>query len=133
MRHAKWYWLCGATIALSSALFGLSGHALAQSIGPVQEQELIDARNSIEMARKAQVDRYAAIQFKQAQEILLRVDSARQAKDADEFSHLARLARAYAELSVAISELGVETDKLASTNDSLQKAKAEIERMSQQK
>ena len=133
MRHSKSIWRCGAALVLSSAMIGLSAPAAAQSIGPAQEQELIDARKSIEMARKAQVERYAASQFKLAQDILQRVDAARQAKDATEFSHAARLARAYAELSVAITELGVETDRLASTNDSLQKAKAEIERLSQQK
>jgi hypothetical protein len=117
-------WLCVALHA---------GVVRADSIGPAQEQELSDAKAALESARKAPVEKYAAAQIKHAQDNLQDADAARQAQDATKFSRLARLARAYAELAAAMADYGAVADQLASTSESVQKARIEVELLTKQK
>lgn len=104
-------------------------YALAQEITPGHEQEFTDARNAIDLAQKAQAEKYAPEPFKQAQDLLATADEARSRKDALKFSQASRLARTYAELAKATAELKAEEDKLSSTQEELQKARAELERL----
>ena len=103
--------------------------AAAQDIGPAQEQELRDARNAIEAARRMQGEKFAAAQLKLAQDSLQASEAAHKEKSAEKFGRAARLARAYAELAQALAELGEESQKLAAAGEALQKARAEIERL----
>lgn len=103
--------------------------ALAQDIGPTQEQELRDARGAIEAARGRQADKYAAPQIKLARDSVQSAEDARKQKSAEKFSRSARLARSYAELAQALAELGEETQNVAAANESVKNARAEIERL----
>lgn len=118
MHFAKILLLPALLLALAGA-----GAARADNIGPAQEQEYADAKSALEAARKAQAEKYAAVEFKQAQSTL---DGVRQTQDATRFSEASRLARAQAELAAALGELGVESEKLAAANAALQKAKDEL-------
>lgn len=120
-------------LALAPVMLAITGPLRAQAIGPGQQQELIDANNAVETARKTQAEKYAAMPFKQAQDSLQSIEAARAAGDAKKFSEIARIARAYAELAVASSELAIETEKAAAINAAIEKAKAEIERLGKPK
>lgn len=111
------------------ALFASLGAAVAQDVGPVQEQELRDARGAIDAAQKRQADKYAAPQLKLAQDSVLAAEEARKQKSAEKFSRAARLARSYAELAQALTDLGEETQNVAAANEALKNARAEIERL----
>jgi hypothetical protein len=106
-----------------------AGFAYGQSISPAMEQEFTDAKLAIEAAQKVQAEKYAPEPLKQGQDLLLTADNARQFKDALKFTQASRLARAYAELAKAVAELKIETEKFVATQEELQKAKAEIERL----
>lgn len=106
-----------------------SGSASAQGISPAQEQEFTDAKVALEAAQKAQAEKYASEPLKQAEDLLVTADNARQFKDAVKFTQASRLARAYAELAKSIAELKAEEEKLAATKEELRKAKAEIDRL----
>jgi hypothetical protein len=125
--------LTAAGVALAMLVPFHTRPAAAQDVGPAQEQELRDARGALESARKGPGEKFAAEQLKQAQASLQDAEEARKQKDAERFSRAARLARAYAELSGALGELGVESENLAATSESLQKARAEIERLNNTK
>lgn len=109
--------------------FGGGNMALAQGISPSQEQELIDARAAIDVARKAGAETLAEDALGRAVKELLAVDAARAAKEPERFSHSARRARAYAELAVARAQLAAENLKLKSLNESVESAKSEVYRL----
>jgi hypothetical protein len=104
-----------------------SGIVGAQTVSPGQEQEFTDAKLAIEAAQKAQAEKYAPEPLKQARDLLVTADNARSFRDLVKFTQASRLARAYAELARAISELKTEEEKLADTQKALQKAKAEVD------
>jgi hypothetical protein len=106
-----------------------SGSAGAQGINAAQEQEFAEAKAAIDEAQKAKADKYALEPLQQARDLLATADNARQFKDGLKFTQASRLARAYAELAKVIAELKSEEDKLAATQQELQKAKAEIDRL----
>ena len=103
--------------------------ARTQEISPAQEQEFIDAKAALGAAQKAQAEKYAPEPLKQAQDLLATVEKARSSKDAVKFAQASRLARAYAELAKAIAELRFQEEKYASTQEELQNAKKEIDRL----
>jgi hypothetical protein len=107
----------------------LSPCAFAQEITPGHEQEFTDARDAIGLAQKANAEKYAPEPLKQAQDLLAAAGKARSRKDAVKFSQASRLARAYAELAKATAELKSEEEKLAVTQEGLQKARADLERL----
>ena len=117
------------SLALCFAATVLVTDVHAQDIGPALEQEYVDAKGALEAARKGQAETRAAAQIKLAQESLQSADEARQGKDGAKFGQSARIARAYSELAVAVADYAAEAEKLTTTNDALQKAKAEIERL----
>lgn len=99
------------------------------SITPAQEQEFIDAKSALESARGANGEKYAASHMKQAEENLSKAVQSRQIPDSVEFSRASLLARAYAELALALSELENNVEHLSATQEAIVKAKAEIEQM----
>ncbi|MCE5264087.1 MAG: DUF4398 domain-containing protein [Deltaproteobacteria bacterium] len=99
------------------------------SITPAQEQEFIDAKSALESARGANAEKYAASHMKQAEENLSKAIQSRQIPDSVEFSRGSLLARAYAELALALSELENNVEQLSATQEAIVKAKAEIEQM----
>jgi hypothetical protein len=116
-------------LALTILLLGFGGWASAQPISPAMEQEFLDARNAVDSAQKAQAEKFSPEPLKQAQDLLVTAENARNFKDAVKFAQASRLARAYAELARATAELKAEEEKLAATQAELQKAKAEIDRL----
>ena len=115
--------------ALTILLLGFGEWAFAQPISPAMEQEFLDAKNSIDAARKVQAEKFSPEPLKQAQDLLGSAENARSLKDAVKFTQASRLSRAYAELARATAELKAEEEKLTATQEELQKAKAEIERL----
>lgn len=105
------------------------GDLWADNISPAQEQEFIDARDALEAARSAQAEKYAGSPMKQADDFLQTARKARQSQDAAGFSRASHLARAYAELALALAELEVNVESFSATQEAIQKAKAEIEQM----
>ena len=103
--------------------------ARAENITPSQEQEFIDARGALEAARKEEGGKFAPSYIKQAEDFLKTASSARSIPDATGFSRASRLARAYAELAKASAELNADVEMLATTQEALLKAKAEIDRL----
>ncbi len=93
------------------------------------QQEFTDAKTAIEVAKKAQAEKYSPEPLNKAQDLLITADSAKAFKDGVKFAQASRLARAYAELAKAIAELKSEEEKLAATQEELQKARNEIERL----
>jgi hypothetical protein len=121
--------LFGLTLCLLLIIGSFPEFVSAQEISPAQEQEFIDAKAALGAAQKAQAEKYAPEPLKQAQDLLVTVEKARSSKDAVKFAQASRLARAYAELAKAIAELRFQEEKYASTQEELQKAKEEIDRM----
>lgn len=119
-------------VSLSLCLAAFAASARAQSIGPGLEQELNDAKAALEATSEGPAEKYAATQLKQAQESLQSAEVARQAKDATKFSRSARIARAYAELAAAVGDSAAAADRLAATNEALQNAKSELDRLTKQ-
>jgi hypothetical protein len=103
--------------------------SFADDVGPAQEQQLRDARAAIDAARRAKADQFAAPQLKLAEETLQVTEDARKQKDGERFGRAAMLARAQAELAQAMSELALERQNLASTNEAIGRARADIERL----
>lgn len=118
-----------AVFCLPLIIVAFWGIALAETIMPAQEQEFTDAKAVLETARKMEAGKYAPEPFTQAADFLQAADNARRLKDAVAFSRASRLARAYADLAKASTELNTENAKLAATREELKKAKAEIERL----
>jgi small-conductance mechanosensitive channel len=106
-----------------------TGVLWADSINPAQEQEFIDARSALESAKNAQAEKYAISHMKQAEDFLQTARNARQIPDPVGFSRTSLLSRAYAELALALSKLAVDVENLSATQESIQKAKAEIEQL----
>ena len=106
-----------------------SGCAGAEGITLAQEQEWADAKVAIDAARRAKAEKYALEPLKQAQDLLVTADNARQSEDGVKFTQASRLARAYAELARAIAEVKSEEEKLAATQEELEKARAEVDRL----
>jgi len=123
------------SILLGAVLFSLlltaafTGVGWADAISPSQEQEFLDARVALEAARKAEGEKFAPSYIKQAEDFLKIAGSARSIPDAEGFSRASRLARAYAELGKASAELNADVEVLAATQETLLKAKAEIDRL----
>jgi hypothetical protein len=106
-----------------------SGFARAQEISPAQEQEFIDAKAALEAAQKAQAEKYALENLKQAQGLLGTADKARKVKDSGKFTQASRQARAYAELAQALAELKSEEERLAAAREELRGTKTAIDRL----
>jgi hypothetical protein len=121
--------LLGATFSLLVFAAAFTGIVWAAGISPPQEQEFTDAKGALEAARNAQAEKFAPSYIKQAEDFLQTANNARQIQDAAGFSRASLLARAYAELAEAVAELEIDVEKLAATQDALQKAKAEIEQL----
>jgi len=116
-------------IIILGFILTLPGGLLAQEIGPAQEQDFLDAKNAVEIARQARAEKYAPEPLNQAQELLALANETRSQKDAVKFSQASRLARAYAELAKTAAELKAEEEKLALALEELQKARAELDRL----
>ena len=110
-------------------LLALTGSALAQDVGPAQEQELRDAKTAIEAAQKGPAAKHAGAQLKAAQDSVAAAEEARKQKSGEKFGRAARLARAYAELAMAVGALGEERQNVAATREAATNARAEIERL----
>ena len=121
--------LLGATFSLLVFAAAFTGVVWAAGISPPQEQEFKDAKGALESARNVQAEKFAPSYIKQAEDFLLTANNARQIQDAAGFSRASLLARAYAELAEALAVLETDIEKLAATQDALQKAKAEIEQL----
>ena len=106
-----------------------SGSVSAQGVTSVQEHEFADAKAAVEEAGRSKADKYAPEPLKQAQDLLGAAVNARLLGDAVKFTQASRLARAYAELAKTIAELKLEEEKLAATQEELQKARAEVDRL----
>jgi hypothetical protein len=106
-----------------------SGFARAQEISPAQEQEFIDAQAALEAAQKAQAEKYALENLKQAQDLLGTAGKARQSKDPVKFTQASRLARAHAELAQALAELKSDEERLAGAREELQRTRVQIDRL----
>jgi hypothetical protein len=119
-----WFGLCVILVVCS-----FSGFAGAQEISPAQEQEFTDAKAALEAAQKAQAEKYALENLKQAQGLLGTADKARKVKDSEKFTQASRLARAYAELAQALAELKSEEERLAAAREELKRTKVEIDRL----
>ena len=111
------------TTLVSTALVILSGSANAQNISPAQRQEFSDAKNEVANAQKGPYLKYASAELKQAQDSL---QAAENSTDPNKYAQNTRLARAQAQLAIAITELGIETDRLADINQALAKAKDDV-------
>ncbi len=121
--------LLGATFSLLVFAAAFTGFVWAADISPPQEQEFTDAKGALESARNVKAEKFAPSYVKQAEEYLQTAQSARQIPDALVFSRASLLARAYAELAEALTELEIDVENLATTQDALQKAKADIEQL----
>ena len=128
MSFMKKFILTGA-IVLTIAVTIPAVLRAADIITPAQEQEFIDAKSALESARGANAEKYAASHMKQAEENLSKAIQSRQIPDSVEFSRASLLARAYAELALALSELESNVEQLSATQEAIVKAKAEIEQM----
>ena len=106
-----------------------SGFARAQEISPAPEQEFVDAKVALDAAQKAQAEKYALENLRQAQDLLGMADKARKVKDSVKFTQSSNLARAYAELAQALAELKFDEERLAAAREELQRTKAEIDRL----
>jgi len=126
MLSRRWV-IFGAVFLVATFAISFAGVARADSIGPAQEQEYIDAKNALAGALKAQAEQFAPTHVKQVNDLLQAADNARQARDAERFGRACRLARTYAELAKALAELKAEEEKLAAAGKALQQAKTEIE------
>lgn len=121
--------LLGAAFSLLVFAAAFTGIVWAAGISPPQEQEFTDAKGALEAARNVQAEKFAPSYIKQAEDFLQTANNARQIQDAAGFSRASLLARAYAELAEALAVLETDIEKLAATQDALQKAKAEIEQL----
>ena len=119
-----WFGLCVILVICSLSVF-----VGAQEISPAQEQEFTDAKAALESAQKAQAEKYALENLKQAQGLLGTADKARKVKDSVQFTQASRLARAYAELAQALAELKSEEERLAAAREELKRTKVEIDRL----
>ena len=126
MKRSVWL---GAMFYLLVFAVTFTGVLWADGISPAQEQQFADARGALESARNVQAEKFAPSYIKQAEEFLQTAQNARQIPNAAEFSRASLLARAYAELAEALAGLETDIEKLAATNNALQKAKAEIEQL----
>ena len=116
--------ICGILISLA-----IAGPACGQDISPAQNQEFLDAKEALEAARKAQAEKYSAETMMKSADFLSQAETARSSKDPILFTQASRLARAYAELAEALTELKKEQDRLATTNEEIKNIKAEIEKL----
>ena len=122
--------IANKTIISSTVLMILSGTINAQNISPPQRQEFTDAKNEITNAQKGPYLKYAPSELKQAQDSL---QAAEISIDPVKYAQNTRLARAQAQLAIAVTELGVETDRLADTNQALAKARDEVAQLAKTK
>jgi len=118
------------TVLISTVLVILSGTANAQNISPAQRQEFTDAKSEVANAQKGPSLKYASSELKQAQDSLQAAESS---TDPVKYAQNTRLARAQAQLAIAVTELGVETDRLADTNQALAKARDEVAQLAKTK
>ena len=116
-------------IGIVLAIWFCSGMAAAQEISPGQEQQFMDAKSALEAAQKGEAGKCASDTLKQAQDSLGTAEKARQRKDPVFFTRASQLARAYAELAQAFSELKAEEEGLAAAREEPQKTKIEIDRL----
>ena len=115
---------------ISTALVVLSGTVNSQSISPAQRQEFTDAKTEVNNVLKGPYQKYAASELRQAQTSL---QNAEATNDPTKYAQNTRLARAQAQHAQAVTELGVETDRLADTTQALAKARDDVAQLSKSK
>jgi hypothetical protein len=108
----------------------LSGIAIAQTISPALKQEFLDAKNEVANAQKIPSLKYAPSELKDAQDSLQAADAT---NDPTKFSQKTRLARAQAQLAIAVTEQGIESERLAETSQLLAKAKEDVAQLTTSK
>ena len=111
------------TVLISTALVVLSGTVNAQNISPAQRQEFTDAKTEVNNVLKGPYQKYASSELRQAQTSL---QNAEATNDPTKYAQNTRLARAQAQHAQAVTELGVETDRLADTTQALAKARDDV-------
>jgi hypothetical protein len=124
---AKRFLLLVAPICLITLVMALAGIVRAENISPAHEQEFSDAKAAIEDSRNMRAEQLAPEPMKQAYELMETAANARKSKDAVLFSRASRLARTYAELAKAVTELRAEEGKLVAAKESLDRIKSDIE------
>ena len=118
------------TVLISTALVVLSGTVNAQNISPAQRQEFSDAKTEVNNVLKGPYQKYAASELRQAQTSL---QNAEGTNDLTKYAQNTRLARAQAQHAQAVTELGVETDRLADTTQALAKARDDVAQLAKSK
>ena len=118
------------TVLISTALVILSGTVNAQNISPAQRQEFSDAKTEVNNVLKGPYQKYAASELRQAQTSL---QNAEATNDPTKYAQNTRLARAQAQHAQAVTELGVETDRLADTTQALAKARDDVAQLAKSK
>ena len=118
------------TVLISTALVVLSGTVNAQNISPAQRQEFTDAKTEVNNVLKGPYQKYASSELRQAQTSL---QNAEATNDPTKYAQNTRLARAQAQHAQAITELGVETDRLADTTQALTKARDDVAQLAKSK
>ena len=118
------------TVLISTALVVLSGIVNAQNISPAQRQEFSDAKTEVNNVLKGPYQKYASSELRQAQTSL---QNAEGTNDPTKYAQNTRLARAQAQHAQAITELGVETDRLADTTQALTKARDDVAQLAKSK
>ena len=118
------------TVLISATLVILSGTVNSQSISPAQRQEFMDAKTEVNNVLKGPYQKYAASEFRQAQTSL---QNAEATNDPTKYAQNTRLARAQAQHAQAVTELGIETERLADTTQALAKARDDIAQLSKSK
>jgi len=108
----------------------LPGVALAQTISPALKQEFLDAKNEVANAQKIPSLKYAPSELKDAQDSLQAADAT---NDPTKFAQRTRLARAQAQLAIAVTEQGIESERLAETSQLLAKAKEDVAQLTSSK
>ena len=118
------------TVLISTALVVLSGTVNAQNSSPAQRQEFTDAKTEVNNVLKGPYQKYASSELRQAQTSL---QNAEATNDPTKYAQNTRLARAQAQHAQAITELGVETDRLADTTQALTKARDDVAQLAKSK
>jgi len=108
----------------------LCNQVSAQSISPAQRQEFTDAKTEVNNVLKGPYQKYAASELRQAQTSL---QNAEGTNDPTKYAQNTRLARAQAQHAQAVTELGVETDRLADTTQALAKARDDVAQLAKSK
>ena len=108
----------------------LPGFVIAQTTSPALKQEFLDAKTEVANAQKIPSLKYAPSELKDAQDSL---QAAEATNDPIRFAQRTRLARAQAQLAIAVTEQGIESERLAETSQLLAKAKEDVAQLTTSK